>query len=197
MSPLAEQDVLDVMAYVDDELEDEARRAEIEALIASNADARELAASMRALGDGVRATQAVPEIDVTLAVMAKVSPNDLDRARLKKQSRVRTFAVAATLSALAAGAWIYSQSDTTPPVANNTTPTAPMPTLTAAPNIIAPLPSPATPLAANETHGVQVDSLDTHKPVSVFYVSPNEDNANASSSVVVWIDEPAPGAQTP
>ena len=201
MSSLAEQDLLDVMAYVDDELEDDARKAEIEALITSNADAKELVASMRALGDGVRAMQeAVPNVDVTLAVMAKVTPNELDRARLKKQSRVRMFAVAATLTALAAGAWIYSQSDSTPdstttPVANNVA-TAPAPTLSAVPNIIAPLPSPA-PLAVNETHGVQVDSLDTHKPVSVFYVSPNEDNANASSSVVVWIDEPAPGAQTP
>ena len=93
MSALAEQDLLDVMAYVDDELQDEARKTEIEALIQSNADAKELVASMRALGDGVRAAQSVPKIDVTVAVMAKVSPNDLDRARLKRQSRVRAFAV--------------------------------------------------------------------------------------------------------
>ncbi len=205
MSSLADQDVLDVMAHLDGELEDEVRKAEIEALIASNADAKELILSMRALGDAVRATQptgeSAPKIDVTLAVMAKLSPNELDRARLAKQSRVRAFAVVATLGALAAGAWIYSQSNSSPdaslqaPVAVTPTSTAPMPTFTAAANPVAL--NPSAPLVVNETHGVQVDSLDTRKPVSVFYVSPNADNANASSSVVVWIDEPAPGAQTP
>ena len=202
MSRLAEQDLQDVMAYVDDELDDNARKAEIKALIASNLDAKELVLSMRALGDGVRAAHSVPAIDVTLAVMAKVSPNDLDRARLKRQSRGRAVAIVATLSVLAAGAWIYSQSDSSMPQAP-VAEIAPMPTLMAVPNPIAlngalspAALNPAAPLVVNETHGVQVDSLDTHTPVSVFYVSPNKDNANASSSVVVWIDEPA-GAQAP
>ena len=188
---LQEQELLDVMAYVDGELEPE-QVAAVEALLARDAEARELVASMLALGDGVRAAHSVPTIDITLAVMAKATPNELDRARLKAQSRNRALGMFATVAALAAGAWFYSQRGPLeePPRASLD---EPAPVMTPATALVASA-SP-TPLAANELRGVQVNSLDTSKSVSVFYVSPSEDNAAASSSVVVWIDEPTVGAQ--
>ncbi len=186
---LSDQEMLDVMAYADDELED-ARLADVKALLDKSAEAREVVASMQAIGEGVRtALKLGSKIDVTANVMAALVPNDLDRARLARQSRTRTVAVLATAFALAAGAWFYSRGDAptestaaTPPLPTQ----QPAPVLTAVQTSVAAL-NPAPALAAN--HTVQVDSVDTHKPVSVFYV----DNATGPSSVVVWIDDPVVG----
>jgi hypothetical protein len=192
---LSDEELLDVMSFADGELEG-ADAERVEALVLANADAKELVLSMRALGEGVRAAAAAaPTIDVSSAVLTHILPNDLDKGRLKRQARTRTLAVAATLTALAAGAYLYTRGEPDEaPTANVPTTNAPEPQQIG-PSIV-PAPMAMTPaLAKNETPGIQIDSVDTTRPVSVFYVSPGDDNSSASSSVVVWIDDPAAGAK--
>lgn len=185
---LSDQELLDVMSFADGELEGEDAER-VEALVLANAEAKELVSSMKALGEGVRAiAAAAPTIDVASAVVALLPPNDLDKARLKRQAQTRRLAVIATLTALAAGAYLYTRGEP------EETPTATVPTNPQQQQqpSVAPVPSAVTTvLAKNETPGIQIDSVDTARPVSVFYVSPSDDNSSASSSVVVWIDDPA------
>lgn len=186
---LTDEQVMSVMAHADGELEGAEAEA-ARALVEESAEAKELFASMRALGDGVRSVAEAPaKVDLTDAVMAKVVPNELDRARLKKQGRSRNVAVVVTLTALAAGAWLYSRNDDAPQTESASQPQATTP-IVVTPNVTAP--RPATSLASNDTPPMEVDAVDTQRPVSVFYVSPDDNGTNAAS-VVVWIDEP--GAQ--
>src|SRR5262249_47575648 len=114
MSGLSREQMLAVMAYADGELEGPAL-AEVEALVSSNAQARELARAIEALGDGIRQAS-VRSIDVADAVMARVVPNDLDRARMRRAARMRVAVVGAALAALAAGVLFYVRSEPPPPV---------------------------------------------------------------------------------
>lgn len=182
---LSEEEMLDVMAYVDGELEGE-DAARVEALLESSADARELRASFGALSERVKEIARTPAIDVTKHVMAKIKPNELDRARIKKQSQSRVLFVGATLVALAAAVFLYvRQGDSAGGgggAGTGTVATAPTET------------SSSPKLAA--LHGVQVDSVDTAsatRPISVFYVPNGDEPSESSSSVVVWIDDSASG----
>lgn len=176
---LTQDQVLDVMAWADGELEG-ADAARVEALVASNAEAQELVRSFDALGDFVRTShhrEQIAAVGVADAVMAKTKPNDIERARLKRAQKGRVVLIAATLAAIAAGVLVYAR---TQPVA--------------LPNAHAPSANPA-PLALSE--GVQVDQVDGQdNGVSVFYV-PAEDPVPSDpdqapktpNTTVVWIDD--------
>lgn len=183
---LSEEEMLDVMAYVDGELEGEAA-ARVEELLERSAEARELRASFGELSERVRQIAETPAIDVTKRVMAKVAPNDLDRARIKKASQTRVVAVGLTLVALAAAVVLYVKHGDPSVVSGNASATT---TTTTAPTETATGPK----LAALK--GVQVDSVDTasaDRSVSVFYVPNGDEPSESTSSVVVWIDDSASG----
>lgn len=184
---LSEEQMLDVMAYVDGELEGEDAER-VEALLESSADARELRESFGALSERVKEIARTPSIDVTKSVMAKIKPNELDRRRIEKQSKSRVLFVGATLAALAAAVFLYvSNGDTAGRVGGGGAGTG---TATTAPTETSSSPK----LAA--LHGVQVDSVDTAsatRPISVFYVPNGDEPSESSSSVVVWIDDSASG----
>jgi len=191
MSALNEEQVLDVMAYADGELagDDEER---VKALLEGSAEARELLASFGAIGDGVRSAVAPPEgIDIVAAVMARVVPNELDRARLKRVGRTRMAVVGASLLAVAAAVALYIHQNGDAPTAKDEPHVKPQVVQLPAPSDTAPAPGPLA-LAA---HGVQIDSVDTATQVSVFYVPSSEGTSENSQSVVVWIDDPSPGGK--
>jgi anti-sigma factor RsiW len=166
---LSSKDMMDVMAWADGELEG-AEAARIEALVEKDADAKELVQSIGVLGDFVREQDAKAKTpDLTERVMAKIGPNDIERARLKRGMQTRVGAALVTLTALAAGVFLYQRTHTSvaPAVGNNDVPvTAPGPT------------------------GVEVGQVDTSQhAVSVFYV-PSE---KGPETTVVWIDDtPSP-----
>ncbi len=185
---LSEEEMLDVMAYVDGELEGEDAER-VEALFERSAEARELRASFGELSERVKEIANAPPIDVTKHVMAKIAPNELDRARLRKASRTRVIAVGATLVALAAAVALYVKHGDTSVVSQNGS--ASTSTTTTA----VPLPVNSSPQLA-ALKGVQVDSVDTASashPVSVFYVPKGDEPSDSTSSVVVWIDDSASG----
>jgi anti-sigma factor RsiW len=185
---LTEEEMLDVMAYVDGELEGEAA-TRVEALFESSAEARELRTSFGELSERVRQIAETPVIDVTKKVMAQIAPNELDRARIKKESRSRIIVVGATLVALAAAVVLYVKHGD-PAAVTVGTGTGTQVTTTTAPTET----SSSAPIAALK--GVQVDSVDTAsatRPVSVFYVPNGDEPSESTSSVVVWIDDTASG----
>ncbi len=173
---LTEQQMLDGMAYADGEL-DEQDTERVRALVEENADAKELLASLHAIGDGVRsAVGAPPSVDVADDVMRKITPNDLDRARIRRTNRVRMGVVAASLVALAAAVTLYVRHNSGNHEASNPTT----------------VPSDSNALASLHTTGVEVDSVDTPSSVSVFYVPADNPDPAAKSpnTVVVWVDDP-------
>lgn len=191
MSALNEEQVLDVMAYADGELAD-GDEARVKAFLAGSAEARELLASFGAIGEGVRSAVAPPaDVNVVAAVMARVVPNELDRARLKRVARTRMAVVGASLLAVAAAVVLYVQQNTDPTTAKGEPQTKPQVVLPAPPDTV---PAPG-PLALSTAHGVQIDSVDTATQVSVFYVPSNDEASENGQSVVVWIDDPSPGGK--
>jgi anti-sigma factor RsiW len=165
---LSSKEMLDVMAWADGELEG-AEAARIEALVAKDEEAKELVRSFGVLGDFVREADAKAKTpDLTAQVMARVGPNDIERARLKRGMRTRVGAAVITLTALAAGVFLYQRSH---------------------PNVSPVLGSNDTPLTAPAKQGVEVGQVDTSQhAVSVFYV-PSE---KGPETTVVWIDDNQP-----
>ncbi len=171
---LTEQQMLDLMAYADGEL-DEAEGERVHALVEQDADAKEFLASLTAIGDGVRSvmSEQAPSVDVADEVMRKIRPNDLDRARIRRTNRIRMAVVGASLVALAAAVLLYVRQNSGTHEAQNT-------------NAV---PSDSNALASLHTTGVEVDSVDTPSSVSVFYV-PADNPAKSPNTVVVWVDDP-------
>jgi len=174
---LEEQQMMDVMALVDGELDDDAR-VRTEKLVEENAEAKELFASLRAIGDGVRSVHE-NAIDVTSAVMAKITPNDLDKARIRRTARIRMGVVSAALVALAAGVMFYVRDHDNATHATN----PPADSSSAQPA-----------LASAAATGVQVDFVDTPTPVSVFYLPAQATGGEAETkdqppTTVVWVDD--------
>lgn len=165
---LSAKQALEVMAWADGELEG-AEAARVEAFVLGSAEAEELARSVGALGDFVRASAAAPDVDVAAEVMRRAFPSDLERARLKRGVRARVAAAAATLAALAAGFVLYHR---------------------AHPPQTARVEAPSQAAA----RGVQIDEVDpSEHAVSVFYVSPDEGSKDPATTVV-WIDDEPPQA---
>lgn len=180
---LSRQQMLDVMAYADGELDhdDEER---VRALVEESAEAKELHASLQALGEGVRSVVDEPAIDVADAVMRRLQPNDIDKARIRRTNRLRMGAVAASLVALAAGVTLYvRQSNGGSQATNQPVPTSILPSGTG---------SESNALASLHPTGVEVDSVDTPSSVSVFYVPADSAESaakNGQSTLVVWVDD--------
>ena len=169
---LSSKDMLDVMAWADGELEG-ADADRVAALVEKDDEAKELVRSFGALGDFVREADSKAKTpDLTEQVMAKVGvPNDLERARLKRGMRTRVGAAVITLTALAAGVFLYQHSHPNVPVRGaNDHPPAPV---------------------AQAATGVEVGQVDTSQhAVSVFYV-PSE-SEKGPETTVVWIDDNQP-----
>ncbi len=180
---LTEQQMMDVMALADGELEGDAL-ARTQKLVEENAEAKELVASLGALGDGVRSAHAtdVGAIDLRDAVMAKVTPNDLDKARIKRTARTRMLVVGGSLVALAAAVLLYIRDVNTTHAVNTSSADA---------SVV----DPATQLASAAATGVQVDFVDTPTPVSVFYLpaettgGETEGKTETPATTVVWVDD--------
>jgi anti-sigma factor RsiW len=169
--------MLDVMAYADGELSG-ADAARVEALLEKNDEARELALSMSAIGDVVRDHEAKREIDIADQVMSRVDkssttpPTDIERARLKRASRVRIGVAIATITALAAGVFIYKRS-----TEDDSAKSRP----------IMKAPTAVVQNTTPPTTGVSVEKVDTNQSVSVFYV--DDETNKAPPTTVVWIDD--------
>ena len=178
MSTLSEQQMLDVMAYADGELDgDEAAR--VRALLDESPDAKELFTSLHAIGDGVRSVMETEPagVDVADAVMRKLQPNDFDKARIRRTNRIRMGVVAASLVALAAAFMFYLRQNENGSQARN-----PVPSLSG---------SDGNALASLHATGVEVDSVDTPSSVSVFYVpTDNPAEPKGPNTLVVWVDDP-------
>ncbi|HEY1958374.1 MAG TPA: hypothetical protein VGH28_22310 [Polyangiaceae bacterium] len=180
---LTQEQMLDVMALADGELEGD-DRARAEKLVESDAEAKELLASLHAIGDGVRGAVDYEGIDVRDAVMAKLTPNEFDKARIKRTARTRMIVVGASLVALAAAVLFYVRT-VREPVTSQNGPRAP---------------SSAEVLASMSSAGVQVDVVDTPTQVSVFYVPAERASPSAKEpppSVVVWVDDSASAEPPP
>ncbi|MFO0675521.1 MAG: hypothetical protein U0169_03240 [Polyangiaceae bacterium] len=102
---------MDIMAYADGELE--ADRARVEALLASDGDAKNLLAELRGVGDWVGRCRSPPQHGadgIADAVMAKVgtvgAPIDLAGARAKRAMRMGTVGAVGTVLALAAAVFL-------------------------------------------------------------------------------------------
>lgn len=165
---LSSKEMLDVMAWADGELEG-AEAARIQALVAKDEDAKELVRSFGALGDFVREADVKAKTpDLVEQVMARVGPNDIERARLKRGMRMRVGATVVTLAALAAGVFLYQRSH---------------------PNVSPVVGSNDMPVTVPAKQGVEVGQVDTSQhAVSVFYV-PSE---KGPETTVVWIDDNQP-----
>ena len=95
---LSQEQMLDVMAFADGELEGD-DLARVQALVESDGDAKELLSSLHAIGDGVRSSFDVRDIDIRDEVMRDLKPNDFDKARIKRTARVRIAVVSASFVA--------------------------------------------------------------------------------------------------
>lgn len=163
--------LMKLMAYADGELEG-AERLEIEKLLASDDDAKQTVAQMRSLGGVVRAThdrdsKTIASFDIADAVMAKLPVREGGNVVSLEAQRARRGKVAMGLGALAiaAAVAIFVRG------ANQEAPMARAPT--------AP--------AVQDTVGIEVDAVQSPGvSVSVFQVP---DEANLTTSVVVWVDE--------
>lgn len=184
---LSEAQMMDVMSLADGELEGE-DLARTKKLVEENAEAKELFASLRAIGDGVRSSFDVPKIDVTHDVMRSITPNDLDKARIKRTARTRMAVVGVSLVAIAAAVMFYVRDQ--------------QQQQQAAQNAAKDSGAQAV-LASSSPTGVEVDFVDTPTPVSLFYVPAEKTTSGAEgkttetpASVIVWVDDnsgdPAP-----
>jgi anti-sigma factor RsiW len=185
---LSEAQMMDVMSLADGELEGE-DLDRTQKLVEENADAKELFASLRAIGDGVRGSFDVPKIDVGDAVMRSVTPNDLDKARIKRTARTRMAVVGVSLVAIAAAVMFYVRDQQLQQqAAQNDAKDSGVQAV----------------LASSSPTGVEVDFVDTPTPVSLFYVPAEKTTAGAEgkttetpASVVVWVDDNSSGEPTP
>ena len=184
---LSEAQMMDVMSLADGELEGEDLER-TKKLVEENAEAKELFASLRAIGDGVRGSFDVPKIDVSRDVMRSITPNDLDKARIRRTARTRMVVVGVSLVAIAAAVMFYVR-DQQQQQAQNAAKDA----------------GPQAVLASSSPTGVEVDFVDTPTPVSLFYV-PAEKTTTVGAegkttetpeSVIVWVDDNASGEPTP
>jgi anti-sigma factor RsiW len=199
---LSRESMLELMAYADGELE-ETERARVEALIASDPDAKRLVESIGVLGGVVErihdASHGASLDGLADAIMARVEKEGAPRRasirpprvidlRDARENRLKVAGAIVAAIALAAGIVLttrkanqdspFQASHIQPHVTTPATPgTAP-----------GPAPVPDTQVAAA---GVDVDQVDSKHDVEVFYL-PSSVGKNASS-VVVWIDDTGPG----
>jgi anti-sigma factor RsiW len=193
MSALSSERMMKLMAYADGELEG-ADRAEVEKILATDIDAVRFVNEMAGLGELVQigrkdaaVSKTVATFDIADAVMAdverekstkkteKVVSLDAARERRKPNRNLKIGgAVAATL-ALAASVFLMTRQPKEQPMA-----VAPKATSVPVAQTQEPMPS--------HGEGIEVDAVES-PGVSVFYLP----GQNASTSVVVWVEESSPG----
>jgi hypothetical protein len=193
---LPRETVLELMALADGELEGEAKER-AEKLAAQSDEAQRVVSAMRApgvrlwLGEAVEQRAACAD-GIADAVMARLDPREAHVAirRLptgrsgRSPRKAMAIAGAAAVSALAIAAafMLYARSG------NRTGERAPVA------SIVAPNSAPRVPEAvAHEerpapARGVEVEEIDSAAHVSIFAISALA-NADAPSSVVVWIED--------
>jgi anti-sigma factor RsiW len=198
---LSQGTMLDLMAYVDGELDGDAK-ARVEDLLANNAQARRLVQEMQRLGDVVGQVYEAPGASasdgIADAVMAKIAdeaaaPRKTASVRPPKvvsladarEKRIKVGAAIVAAIALAAGIVLTTQH------ANENAPVAmPGKTITPTPPVgTAPASTGQTQEPLQVASGVDVEQVDSPShEVEVFYLPSTKGNA---SSVVVWIDDNA------
>lgn len=209
-APLTSQELTDLMAYADGEVDDETRQR-VEALLAGRADAREVVASFGVLGDAVRShverkvAAAGPRlVSMPDDVLARIDAAygaahglgraqaagvvNLAAARSRRGGMYRYAGLAVAVTAMAAGLLLLARPGSDPrPFQVNGGPLA---------SGLSSSASSAAVAAADDDDGDHVEQVESEGQVSVFYV-PQGLSANIkASSVVVWLnDEPAAGDQ--
>ena len=195
MSALSSERMMKLMAYADGELEG-AERAEVEKILATDIDAVRFVNEMAGLGELVQMgrtsapiSKAVATFDIADSIMSKIESEQKTekkvvsisearerRAAPKPNRNLKVGAAVVAALALAASVFLMTRQPKEQPMA--TTPKAP-----------------AAPVA--QTHeampshgeGIEVDAVES-PGVSVFYLP----GQNASTSVVVWVEESANGS---
>ncbi len=208
-STLSHDVLLELMAYADGELDDDAR-ARIEGVLRESDEARAVVAAMDPLGEFVRTsaeTGAQAADGIANAVMARIEADsahdviattraandagggELERARARRAARNRVFAAAAAVAALAAGYFVMAR-----PAAPNgeavAVETPSTPTASAALPREAPSTATVAVLDTPQTAGVEVEHVDApNNDVSVIYVPAVATPDVNASSVVIWIND--------
>ncbi len=209
---LSETELIYLMAYVDGQVDDD-ELPEVTALLERSLEARQIVAQHAAMGDWIRETADAHAAEASadriagrvLAEIEKLGGGkviDLERERARvalNRQRVKEFSALGLVAAMAAAFLLMPAAKESAPVAvrehaapssESKSPAGPTPPTSAAP----PDPSPSAVALAGEgesdtADGVEVQSVDSESPVSIFYM-PAVTGLNAhSSSVVVWIDE--------
>ena len=197
---LSREAMLEVMAYVDGELDGEALDR-VESLLASDEDASRLALELRTLGDCVRVVQAdratskKPD-EIADDVMKALGANVVSLAPLAVRRRNAVMAGVISTGFAAAAVWLlfFRSAAQLPemPVAQASATHAPFvvpPQPTQDPASVTPQPEQLATQAAGQS-GVDVESVESPShEVSVFYVPATASANPNASSVVVWIGE--------
>ena len=192
---LSREHMMQVMSYVDGELEGDALD-KAETLLASNDEASQLAIELRNLGECVRIVHTDRKLDKNPDDIADDVMNELERRLAPVGSlaeRRRNAALTAMITgamAIAAGWFLFvrGQSSGNLNAQANPTPTV---TLPAMPSQTAATLTPEQLAAqAPAAEGVDVESVESPShEVSVFYVPAMASASSNASSVVVWIQE--------
>lgn len=217
---LSKNDMLDLMAYADGEL-DGAKVAHVETLLGANDEARLFVAELGGLSEVVTRTiearVARFSIDVTAGVMsaiesgslshealtirpatppvvappAAVAPNNVRSLDAARQKRRTAVGMVAAALAVAAGAFLVLRAPASLPNLQQTAALRADNGQTAVEPGNAPTPAVAPPQEVLAmASDVDVNSVESPNNVSVFYL---QGSAASMSSVVVWIDETRPG----
>ena len=193
---LSRETMMKVMSYVDGELEGEARD-KVEALLAMDDEASQLAMELRTLGECVRVVHGERKLEKDPGAIADDVMQELERRTAPVGSlaqRRRNAAITAAITgamAIAAG-WFLFTTNPKPTQENLNAQANPTQVVTPPP----PTQSAVTPtpneLAAQTppAEGVDVESVESPShEVSVFYVPAMASASSNASSVVVWIQE--------
>lgn len=190
-SSLSSEQMLELMAYVDGELEG-AERTKVEGWLASNVDAARFVDELAGLGDlvtlghqGSADAKAVVSFDIADAVMAavekegarakteeaaKAAPAPVISLEARRQKNLKVGGAVAAALALAASVFV---------MVRNKEEEAPM--------ARAPVPAVQPSALASAEPGVDVDLVETAgDSVRVFYLA---SESSPTTSVVVWVDE--------
>jgi hypothetical protein len=214
---LSHDQVLQLMAYADDELDGD-ERAAVEALLARDEDARGVVVAMSgsavsAVGEWVARTHedravAAGADSIADAVMARVAESatradgvraeprelsSLDAARERRARRMQTGGALIAIAAMAAGVLFYvgSQSGPTQATGGPLASMAPSEPETARP----PTPSADPEQVAVGAGTVQVNEIDSPShDVSVYEIpaAAAAANMNSAASVIIWIGDDSP-----
>lgn len=195
---LSKEHMLQVMSYVDGELEGEALD-KVESLLASDADAAQLAAELRTLGDCVRVVHTDRELakrpdEIADDVMAELDKRLAPIGSLAERRR-NAFVAGAVCAGLAmAAGWLLffqGQNDNLVEQANMMPSATAVATTPPVPTAIETATTPVQVASAQPAaEGVDVESVESPShEVSVFYVPAMASANSNASSVVVWIQE--------